>query len=237
MRGYRIIRTLFITITCTLAITFGTSAATTKETKYQYDRVGRLICVEYADGVIYTYSYDENGNITNVVKSKEQSSTNDKELDDAGTGKVSDKGSDKNASGGEIGLEGTTEEEYQDKLKVQKALELRRIQQFRKKRPILKKLKKYKKKGKYYIRVEIVQMIPRNLVGESGYQVEYATNKRFKKRKKISVKRIRKGTITKRGWKVKKKTYYVRVRAYQKMQNGKTVYSRYSKTRKIRIRK
>ena len=73
MRGYRIIRTLFITITCTLAITFGTSAATTKETKYQYDRVGRLICVEYADSVIYTYSYDENGNITNVVKSKEQS--------------------------------------------------------------------------------------------------------------------------------------------------------------------
>ncbi len=47
MREYRIIGTLFITIVCTLTITFGTSIAAMKETKYQYDRVGRLICVEY----------------------------------------------------------------------------------------------------------------------------------------------------------------------------------------------
>ena len=67
----------------------------------------------------------------------------------------------------------------------------------------------------------------------SGYQIQYATSKKFTKKttKTITVK----GT-TKTIQKLKKKTYYVKVRTYKKV-NGKTYYSKWSTVKKVKVRK
>lgn len=67
--------------------------------------------------------------------------------------------------------------------------------------------------------------------GAKGYQVAYGTNKKLKK----ATKKITKKTgITLK--KLKKKKYYVKVRAYS-IKNGKKVYGKWSKTKKVKIRK
>lgn len=68
----------------------------------------------------------------------------------------------------------------------------------------------------------------------SGYQLQYAQNKKFTKKKKTKnmenyiQKRKVNGLIS-------KKTYYVRVRAYKKM-SGKNYYGRWSKVKKVKIK-
>ncbi|MBD8974015.1 MAG: hypothetical protein EGQ63_09290, partial [Clostridiales bacterium] len=116
--------------------------------------------------------------------------------------------------------------------------ELRQINRFRRKRPLIKSLSAHKKDEKVYMNIQIRQMLPLQEEGESGYQIRYAKNGRFKHYKNITVKRKVKGTITKRNWRIQKnKTYYVKVRAYRTLRTGKTIYSKYSKVRKIRIGK
>ena len=66
----------------------------------------------------------------------------------------------------------------------------------------------------------------------NGYQMQYATNKKFKVKKKKSTTKI-KYTVKKLK---KKKTYYVRVRAYTVL-NGKKVYGKWSKVKKVKIKK
>lgn len=68
----------------------------------------------------------------------------------------------------------------------------------------------------------------------SGYEIVYATDKKFKKNKKVCT--VNKGKTTSATIKKLKsgKTYYVKIRAYQKV-NGKKVYSGYTKTVKIKI--
>ncbi|MCR5544298.1 MAG: DUF6273 domain-containing protein [Eubacterium sp.] len=67
-----------------------------------------------------------------------------------------------------------------------------------------------------------------------GYQVQYALNKKFTKSKKTK-------TTTKISYTIKKlkkkKTYYVRVRAYTKDSSGKKVYGKWSKVKKVKIKK
>ncbi len=65
-----------------------------------------------------------------------------------------------------------------------------------------------------------------------GYQYTYATNKKFKKGKTKTTKKL---TVTIKKLK-KKKTYYVRVRAYS-VTNGKKKYGKWSKTKKVKIKK
>ena len=65
--------------------------------------------------------------------------------------------------------------------------------------------------------------------GVSGYQLQYATNKSFKKGKKITIKSNSTTVRTIRKLKNKKK-YYVRIRTY-KVSNNKTIYSKWSATR------
>ncbi len=65
--------------------------------------------------------------------------------------------------------------------------------------------------------------------GAKGYQVQYALNKKFKKKKSIQTKKT-KYTIKKLK---KKKTYYIRVRAY-KMNGKKKVYGKWSKVKKVK---
>lgn len=69
--------------------------------------------------------------------------------------------------------------------------------------------------------------------GVSGYQIQYALNRKFTKGKKTVVQRSNKASkLIKMK---KKKTYYVRVRAYNKS-NKKTYYGRWSTVKKIKVK-
>ena len=68
--------------------------------------------------------------------------------------------------------------------------------------------------------------------GAKGYQLQYALSKKFKKKKSIQTKKT-KYIIKKLK---KKKTYYIRVRAY-KMDGKKKVYGKWSKVKKIKVQK
>ena len=65
-----------------------------------------------------------------------------------------------------------------------------------------------------------------------GYQIQYATNKKFKKAKKKTVKST---SVTLRKLK-KKKTYFIRIRAY-KIADGKKVYGKWSSVKKVKVKK
>ena len=68
--------------------------------------------------------------------------------------------------------------------------------------------------------------------GAKGYVVQYATNKKFKKAKTLKItttSKLIKGLT-------KNKTYYVRVRAYKKF-SKKTVYTKYSAVKSVKIKK
>ena len=71
----------------------------------------------------------------------------------------------------------------------------------------------------------------KKVTGATGYQVQYSLKKNFKGAKSKIIKKV-KVTLSK----LKKKTYYVRVRAY-KISNGKKVYGAFSKVVKIKIKK
>lgn len=64
-----------------------------------------------------------------------------------------------------------------------------------------------------------------------GYQIQYATNKNFKQKKSRYITKNQ--AVLK---KLKKKNYYVRVRAYTKV-NGKKVYGQWSTVKKVKVKK
>ena len=71
--------------------------------------------------------------------------------------------------------------------------------------------------------------------GVKGYQVQVATNKKFKKNKKtVTIKKQKTTKTTVKKLKAKKK-YYVRVRTY-KIVNGKKVYSSWSKIKTVKTK-
>ena len=69
----------------------------------------------------------------------------------------------------------------------------------------------------------------KKVTGAKGYQLQYALNKKFKKKKSVQTKKT-KYTIKKLK---KKKTYYIRVRAY-KMNGKKKVYGKWSKVKAVK---
>ena len=71
--------------------------------------------------------------------------------------------------------------------------------------------------------------------GIKGYQIQYSTNKKFKKgNKTITVKSTKSTSATIKKLKSKKK-YYVRMRTY-KIVNGKKVYSAWSKAKSVKVK-
>ena len=71
--------------------------------------------------------------------------------------------------------------------------------------------------------------------GVKGYQVQVATDKKFKKNKKtVNIKKQKTTKTTVKKLKAKKK-YYVRVRTY-KIVNGKKVYSSWSKVKSVKTK-
>ena len=71
--------------------------------------------------------------------------------------------------------------------------------------------------------------------GIKGYQIQYSTNKKFKKgNKTITIKSTKSTSATIKKLKSKKK-YYVRMRTY-KVVNGKKVYSAWSKAKSVKVK-
>ena len=71
--------------------------------------------------------------------------------------------------------------------------------------------------------------------GVKGYQVQVATDKKFKKNKKTATVKKQKTTkVTIKKLKAKKK-YYVRIRTYKTV-NGKKVYSSWSKVKTVKTK-
>lgn len=68
--------------------------------------------------------------------------------------------------------------------------------------------------------------------GADGYELQYADNKGFKKKKS---RQIKKTMYTIKNCK-KKKTYYIRIRAY-KLDGKKKVYGSWSKVKKVKVKK
>ncbi len=73
----------------------------------------------------------------------------------------------------------------------------------------------------------------KKISGAKGYQIWYSKNKKFKKAKKINIKKKSKTKKVIKGLK-KGKTYYFRIRAYKKS-NGKKVYGSFSKAKKKKV--
>ncbi|MDD6072524.1 MAG: transglutaminase-like domain-containing protein [Clostridiales bacterium] len=93
--------------------------------------------------------------------------------------------------------------------------------------PVIKSITN--KKGS---KVKIV--LKKKIAGADGYQLVYSTNRNFKK----SVKKVNfKGTSKTISKLRKNKIYYIKVRAFKKNASGKKVYSKYSKVKKIKIKK
>ena len=93
-------------------------------------------------------------------------------------------------------------------------------------KPSIKSIKNTDK-GKMVIKLK------KKVTGANGYQLVYATNKKFTKNKKTLTLKSTTKTISK----LKKgTTYYVKVRAY-KVSNGKKVYGKYSSVKKVKIKK
>lgn len=71
--------------------------------------------------------------------------------------------------------------------------------------------------------------------GVKGYQVQAATDKKFKKNKKtVTIKKQKTTKTTVKKLKAKKK-YYVRVRTYKTV-NGKKVYSAWSSVKNVKTK-
>ena len=80
-----------------------------------------------------------------------------------------------------------------------------------------------------------ISVIWKKVSGVKGYQVQVATDKKFKKNKKtVTIKKQRTTKATVKKLKAKKK-YYVRVRTY-KIANGKKVYSAWSKVKSVKTK-
>ena len=80
-----------------------------------------------------------------------------------------------------------------------------------------------------------ISVIWKKVSGVKGYQIQVATNKKFKKNKKtVNIKKQKTTKTTVKKLKAKKK-YYVRVRTY-KIVNGKKVYSAWSKVKSVKTK-
>ena len=76
----------------------------------------------------------------------------------------------------------------------------------------------------------------KNISDANGYQIQYSTNKKFKKDvKTVTVKKQK--TTSKTIKKLKsKKTYYVRIRAYINQGENEYLYSSWSATKKVKVK-
>lgn len=97
----------------------------------------------------------------------------------------------------------------------------------------VKKPAKTKIKSIKNIKTKKIKLTWKKIKDVKGYQIRYATNKKFKKAK---IKTVKKNTTKVTLKKLKKKKYYIQVRAYRVV-NGKKVVGKWSKRRSIKVKK
>ena len=71
----------------------------------------------------------------------------------------------------------------------------------------------------------------KKVAGVSGYQIQYATNKKLKR----ATKKLSRNTII-TIQKLKKKTYFIRLRVYY-VEKGKKIYGKWSTVKKMKVKK
>ncbi|MDY3775346.1 MAG: hypothetical protein SO023_09550, partial [Eubacterium sp.] len=91
-------------------------------------------------------------------------------------------------------------------------------------KPVIKKAVN-KKRRKLQITLKKMSQI-------SGFQCYYSTKKNFKKKKRITSKKY-KFTLKK----LSKKQYYIKVRAFRIEQNGVKRFGKWSKIKKVKVKK
>lgn len=237
--------------------------AANQSVQYTYDRLGRVISATYSDGTVFYYEYDKNGNIEAIHKKEpvipEQPETSEpSEIPDQSDKPNSPEQPETPVQPEQSDTSEQPEHTHLSELPVEEKMgyhamnatislsiesvlhntpeEVKEYNQFKKKKPVVKSLKIVKKNKKRYLKIQIKQVKKRGIYGETGYQVKYATNSKFKKAKAIDVTRKKKGSLTSKQWKAtKNKTYYVKVRAYLTTRLGKKIYTKYSKVKQIKI--
>lgn len=83
------------------------------------------------------------------------------------------------------------------------------------------------------VKTKKIKLTWKKIKSVNGYQIRYATNKKFKKAEFKTVKTNKTKLTIK---KLKMKKYYVQVRAY-KVVNGEKVYGKWSKRKSFKITK
>lgn len=204
--------------------------------QYTYDSLGRVETATYPGKMKLTYVYDKNGNIREIKKELleaegGQSNTTDKsETTQKPNTSVTNQIQMDLLNNPVILIEPG---EWQHSMTE----ELQAYNKFKKRTPVIKSLKQSKKKKKRYLKIQIKKLTKTGDYPETGYQIQYATNKTFKKAKNVTVKRNKKKSVVSKQWTVKKsKTYYVRIRAYLVTKAGKKIYTKYSKVEKIKVK-
>ena len=189
--------------------------------QYTYDSLGRVKTATYPGKMILTYIYDKNGNLCDIQK----------EILDTGgaqSGTTQHPETTKKpnpSSSVQITIDWSKDpivvidpNDWQHSMEK----ELQAYNKFKKRTPVIKSLKQSEKKKKRYLKIKIKKLPRTGTYLETGYQIQYATNKKFKKAKSVTVKRSKKKSITSKKWTVKKKkTDYVRLRAYLVTKTGK----------------
>ncbi len=196
--------------------------------QYTYDSLGRVETVTYPGKGMITYVYDKNGNITEVKKQTTDVKTTESKEKENTTEKITNLVKEENVNSvkPKTGMSS-----------ISRPIEYYKIyNKFKKRKPVVKSVKTVKKKGKLYLKIQIRQLEKVYGYKEIGYQIRYATNEKFKNAESITVNRNQKKKLTSKTWKVKKKkTYYVKVRAYMKTNKGKKIYTKYSKVKKVSL--
>ena len=97
------------------------------------------------------------------------------------------------------------------------------------KKAVIKSVKSQKKKT--------VTVKYKKISGAEGYQIQYSTSRKFTKQKTKSVMVKGNKSFTKNLTKLKKKTYYIRVRAYKKDSTKAKIYGKWSNVKKVIVKK
>ncbi len=215
--------------------------------QYEYDSLGRITRIAYPDGSTIQYTYDANGNLCTSMVSAVSGNEEQKMTEEESGGKqtvTTEKettGEQSAAMQPQTTVNPSWSEEMQPSAEREVSIlhdtaqELKEYNAFKKRKPVIRKLTLKKKKSKRYLKIQIKKVGKNKGRIESGYQIQYATKKKFKKAKSVTVQKQRKKAVTVKQWKVKKnKTYYVRVRAYMITRTGKKIYTKYSRVKKIK---
>lgn len=231
---------VIIAMVVTSAMWFGIHCsvvyAENQSVQYTYDSLGRVQTVTYPGEYKYTYIYDKNGNIQEIQKEQLESTT-EKVTTESKTETTTEKPSHVTTeSTTEAVTGGSTSTESVTPVVHPTVEDIKAYNKFKKRKPVIKSLKQSKKKSKRYLNIQIKKLSNTGKYPETGYQIRYATDKKFKKAKSITITRNKKKSITSKKWKVKKKTYYVKIRAYMNTKTGKKIYSKFSKVKKIKVK-